>query len=215
MPKPQGATTKERLFFAAIEVFAQKGFKEATVREICERARAANINSINYYFGSKAGLYRAILDNMFAAHASYEKNDNVPGTPLDRLKAFVISYCAMLYSGGDIARNITKIFVAEMARPSAGLGQLVEKHTKPQTLTFMETVRELLGPKVSEDTVRDTSISIGSQILYYSYAWPVFSRVFPDHPGMAAYHEKLADHIIRFSLGGIEATRQYYEKKKD
>ena len=74
-----------------------------------------------------------------------------------------------------------------------------------------ETLRELLGPHVPEDAVRDTCISIGSQILYYSYAWPVFSKVFPDHPGMAQYHRTLAQHIIRFSLGGIAAIKNHYQ----
>lgn len=205
-------STKERLFYAAIKVFAGKGFKEATVREICQLAEAGNINSINYYFGSKEKLYNAILDALFAAHqmhlAQYPKAD----TPLERLKTYIVSYCAMLYGGGEVARDMIQIFTAEMARPSRMLNKIVEKHTRPEAMAMIETVRELLGPDVPEDAVRDTWVSIGSQILYYSYSWPVFSAVFPDHPGMAAYHEKLAEHIFRFSLGGIEAVKRHYAR---
>lgn len=53
MSKPEGQSTKERLFFAALKLFAEKGFRAATVRDICKKADAANINSINYYYGSK------------------------------------------------------------------------------------------------------------------------------------------------------------------
>lgn len=210
---PKTKPTKERLLFAAIKVFARKGFKAATVREICREAKAGNINSINYYFGNKENLYNAVLDLMFASHPHHLENYTPARTPLERLKTFIVSYCAMLYGGGEVARDIIKIFTAEMANPSKALGEIVEKHTGPQTMTVLQDVRELLGPGVPEDAVRDTCVSIGSQIIYYSYAWPVFSRVFPDHPGMAVYYEQLADHIIRFSLGGIEAVKRHYSHR--
>ena len=213
MSTPKKTTTKDNLFFAAIRVFGRKGFKDATVREICKEAGAGNINSINYYFGNKAGLYTAILEMMFAAHQSFLEQYPPGDSPQEVLKTFIVSYCAMLYGGGAIARDIIRIFNAEMVSPSPALGRLVEKHTKPQTLRFLDTVKELLGSKVPESVARDTCISIGSQILYYSYAWPVFSRVFPDHPGMEAYHEKLADHIYHFSLGGIKAVRKQHRRK--
>ena len=210
MSVPKELSTKERLFYAAIRVFAQKGFKEATVREICQLAEAGNINSINYYFGTKENLYNAILDALFAAHRRHLAEYPPPPTPLEQLKTYIISYCAMLYGGGEVARDMVRIFTAEMARPSKALDKIVEKHTRPEALALMAAVRELLGPDVPEDAVRDTCISIGSQILYYSYAWPVFSKVFPEHPGMVAYHEQLAEHILRFSLGGIEAVKSHY-----
>ena len=52
--------TRERLLEAAGEVFAQKGFREATIREICARA-GANIAAINYHFGGKERLYAEVL----------------------------------------------------------------------------------------------------------------------------------------------------------
>lgn len=210
--RPKG--TKERLLFAAVQLFARKGFKATTVREICERAGSANINSVHYYFGSKEGLYQEILELLFASHAAYEQKYAPADTAREKLIRFVSSYCAMLYGEGEIARDFIRIFNMEMAQPSRFLAALVAKHTKPQTLAFLEVVSELLGPEVPEDAVRDTCISIGSQILYYSYAWPVFSRVFPDHPGMARYFQQLSDHIITFSLGGIAAVRRKHRGRK-
>ncbi|MBU1583477.1 MAG: TetR family transcriptional regulator, partial [Proteobacteria bacterium] len=42
-------TTRNKLIMAGVSVFAKKGYKDATVREICRQAESANINSINYY----------------------------------------------------------------------------------------------------------------------------------------------------------------------
>jgi AcrR family transcriptional regulator len=213
MTERHNQSTRERIFYAAIKIIAQKGFREATVREICHVAQAGNINAVNYYFGTKEALYNAILDMMFAAHQAHLARYPVPATPLEHLKTYIRSYCTMLYAGGEMARDMVKIFTAEMARPSKVLNKIVEKNTKPEALAIMASVRKLLGPAVPEDAVRDTCVSIGSQIIYYSYAWPVFSQVFPEHPGMEAYHEQLAEHIFRFSLGGIKAVAEHFERR--
>src|SRR5437016_5649730 len=54
---------------AAIKVFSEVGFREATVRQICKEARA-NICLISYYFGGKDCLYQAVFDQAGRARLS-------------------------------------------------------------------------------------------------------------------------------------------------
>ena len=44
--------TEMRVLEAAGEVFADLGYRAATVRQICEKA-GANIAAVNYYYGDK------------------------------------------------------------------------------------------------------------------------------------------------------------------
>ena len=52
--------TRERVLKAAAQLFADRGFKKVTVRDICRGARA-NVAAVNYHFGGKGGLYREVL----------------------------------------------------------------------------------------------------------------------------------------------------------
>ncbi len=205
-------STKERLFLAAMQVFAEKGFKEATVREICQSAGSANINSINYYFGSKGKLYNRILEIIFSEYDRYEKILNDEDAPEDRLRYFIHSYCKMLYQEDRIDSHATTILFREMARPSGYLNDLIDQYNKPRTARNLAMIREILGPIPSDETVRDCLISIGGQILYFSYAWPLFSRLFPEHPGIGKVYEQWADHVFCFSMGGLESIKKSIRK---
>ncbi len=56
--------TRERILFAAMKVFAEHGFSNATTRLICAESQA-NVALVNYYFRSKAGLYKAVIAALF------------------------------------------------------------------------------------------------------------------------------------------------------
>ena len=56
--------TAERLVESAETLFAEKGYDGASVRSIT-RAAHCNIASVNYYFGDKLSLYRAVFQRRF------------------------------------------------------------------------------------------------------------------------------------------------------
>ena len=58
--RSDGLESRARLLQAALRLFAEKGFAKTSTREIALAAQA-NIAAISYYFGDKAGLYRAVL----------------------------------------------------------------------------------------------------------------------------------------------------------
>ena len=64
--RPKGETHTEAiraaLLKAARELFAQRDFKAASVREIAAAARV-NPAMVHYHFGDKDGLYRAMLED--------------------------------------------------------------------------------------------------------------------------------------------------------
>ena len=56
--------TKESIMAAAMRLFAEKGLKLVTVREICQAAKV-NVALVNYHFRNKNGLYQACVERLF------------------------------------------------------------------------------------------------------------------------------------------------------
>ncbi len=54
--------TRQRILTAAEELFGQRGFQGVSIREITHLADA-NLASVNYHFGSKAGLIRSLVEH--------------------------------------------------------------------------------------------------------------------------------------------------------
>jgi AcrR family transcriptional regulator len=206
MPLSFDESTKSKLLKAGIKVFAEKGYKDATVREICSVAESSNINSINYYFGSKELLYKKILDLMFSQHDITETHSDESISMEERLRIFILTSCERLYGGGEIEFFLMKIFVSETVKPSSFLSEFVDKYNRPRAQDHINLIRGLVGHDKPEDVVRNCIASIAGQILYYAYSWPALESFFEDYTRRLDY-KKLADHIYNFSIGGIRAIQ--------
>lgn len=64
MTDDQHKVAKQRIFESALALFARKGYAGVGVREIAKKAEV-NISMINYYFGEKAGILKAIINECY------------------------------------------------------------------------------------------------------------------------------------------------------
>ena len=62
---PRGEDTRRRLVESAIEAFGAYGYDGTSTRMLAEQADVT-LPSIQYYFGSKEGLYRAAIEYIAA-----------------------------------------------------------------------------------------------------------------------------------------------------
>src|SRR5437868_11325514 len=97
--------TRAKLLDAAGEVFSERGYYDATVREICARA-GANVAAVNYHFRDKERLYTTCLARW--AQTALEKYPPLLGLPADapleqRLEAFVHSFLLRLLDNSRFA----------------------------------------------------------------------------------------------------------------
>jgi AcrR family transcriptional regulator len=62
----KGSSTKELLIWAGERLFGERGIDGASLREITAEAGQSNSNVVQYHFGDKGGLIRAILADRVA-----------------------------------------------------------------------------------------------------------------------------------------------------
>jgi len=205
--------TRERLLEAAGEVFATRGFHDATVRDICARAEA-NIASVNYHFGDKAQLYAAVLEHCKCVSQSDDSKINeLNGLRAeDRLRGFIAWYMSMLFDTTRPAWS-WQLYAREMVDPTPALDHMVETFIRPRMKFLRAAIREIVGDEVPEDRVENSIGSIMGQCLLYKHSLPVVSRLYPDMKFDSAQAVRLASHIAEFSLAGLAAVRAQFDVK--
>jgi len=196
--------TRQRLLEAAGEVFADKGFRAATVREICRRAEA-NVAAVNYHFGDKERLYIAVLNHAFSvANEKYPLDGGlVPGAgPEECLRAFVRAYMLRLLDSGRRVWH-GKLIARELFEPSAALSVIVDEMVSPLLGQLIDIVRGFLGQSAEEETVKLHARSILGQCLFYFNSRSIIEMMNPTLVFDREKIEELADHVCEFSLPAL------------
>lgn len=197
------AATRRAVLDAAADVFAEVGFRNATVRDICRRADA-NVAAVSYHFGDKQALYAEVLtEQSRLALVKYPNPRPEPGMPpARRLELFVRSFLQRVLSAELHARH-GRIMAREMVEPTAALDRLVAEAIRPQSEALRHIVTELLGDRADASVVRLCGMSVVGQILFYCHCQPVLTRLFPAATFDASRLDELTAHITAFSLAAI------------
>jgi AcrR family transcriptional regulator len=77
------AKTRDQILRAAERLFAERGFRAMTLREVTKDARV-NLAAVNYHFGSKINLMRAVIEKRFQP---------INTERLERLDAYIAEHC--------------------------------------------------------------------------------------------------------------------------
>jgi len=210
----RAAGTRRRLLEAAGEVFAEHGFRAATVQQICRRADA-NIAAVNYHFSDKEQLYRAVIRYAEQENGGTPPHEPPPGAPAEeRLRTHVEWFLMHLLDEGRPAWH-GRLMAREMIEPTAALDELVSGHIRQSSERLLGIVRELMGAGVSDDAVRTGAFSITGQCLFYRHCEPVITRLHPDVRIGRAQVPALAEHVTRFSLAGLRASAAVPDRRTE
>jgi len=216
--RKDGEETRERLLESAYGVFAAKGFRGATVAEIC-RGAGANIASVNYHFGSKAALYVAAWrHSLVRSLEAHPPDGGVPASAsaADRLRGRIRAIMARV---SDPESHGLDIVMKEMANPTGLLAEVMRECLEPIRQGLLGVIRELLGPAASEERVRLCHMSIMAQcfgpLLHERRRRREGKGLHPPSPDWVALDvPTLADHVADFSLAGIRAVRRAASGKR-
>lgn len=128
-------TNKEQLLLKAIDLFADKGFRGTTIREV-SRATDVNAPTLYYHFGSKEGLWLAILE--YLAKELIEELHKVSNMEMENLARFKLLL-------------ETHVRMSQKNRKRANIFFIDEEYLTPEGLKFIKRIhREILDLYVKE-----------------------------------------------------------------
>jgi AcrR family transcriptional regulator len=201
--------TCKSLLSAAVDVFAEKGYRDATIAEISGRA-GTNIAAVNYHFGDKETLYReawryAFSESIKAHPADAGVSDASP--PEERLRGQIM---ALLRRVNDKKNKEFLIVSKEFANPTGLLDEIIRETLLPLQKRLQEAIRELLGQQATDRQIQFCEISIISQCIN-----PMVLRREDDKGTPLGIKDlkAFANHVVQFSLAGIYKIQEEYGKK--
>jgi AcrR family transcriptional regulator len=196
--------SRTRLLQTAGEVFAEKGFHAATVREICQKA-GVNIASINYYFGDKERLYiETVKEAARQCEAAAPLPTWAPGTPpAKKLRDFVATFLRRVVLNREPAWH-GRLIMREIFEPTRACVEFVQDFVRPAFAALQAVLAELLPPDVPPVRRHLLAFSIVGQCLHYRIARPVVTLLVGQAEFDSYSVDQLTDHITAFSLAGLE-----------
>ena len=120
--KPSIRESNERAILAAAEsVFAQRGFSGATMSMIAARAGSPKAN-IHYYFPTKEGLYRAVVERVLTAWLDAAASFDLSDDPVEALTGYINAKM-------DLAREMplsSQIYASEIMRGAPAIQDFLD-----------------------------------------------------------------------------------------
>jgi AcrR family transcriptional regulator len=136
--KQQDPGKREQILLAAERVFAERGFKGTTTREVAERAGIAN-SLIFYYFKNKTALYEAVFQNFFEQlEELMQQNLDLDLDRLGKLKNFLFTFID--FASGH--RNMMRILLREIIDNGRILQKVAQDYFKPLYKIGADFLRE-------------------------------------------------------------------------
>lgn len=201
---------KERILQAAGEVFAKAGFTDGSVREISRKA-GVNVASINYYFGSKEGLYRELLIESHRRMIHEEPLPNFDDEPETALRQWV-HFCLRFVLLKKPAHPVLgRLMVHEMQQPTPALGELVEGVMRPFFNQLVQMVANVVGDSCAGRFDRWHQEMAATQIMamctHFHHCREIIGRLGMCLPETETDIARLADSIADMALHGLRAQR--------
>ena len=196
--------TRDKLIEAAGYVFAERGYRAATIREISRRA-GANVAAVNYTFGDKMGLYTEVLRHSVHAAKTAAMNAALDSSlsPEDAIRSVIRARLMSLCQEKRPDWHF-RLVMHEFTHPTPAMARVVDEGMRPIYERMRKAVGDMIGLPPDHETTRLSLNSIIGQILFYTFSRPVLAHLQPELKLTPSQLDRIAGHIADFSLAYLK-----------
>jgi AcrR family transcriptional regulator len=166
-------STRDRLLRAGTRLFADSGYRGASVRDICNQA-GANPGAVSYHFGGKRQLYRSVLRQAASVLAEMGPQTGTENQTEPTTWSAPDALCAILrqLQSDDTATRL-------LLRDLADGGAVAVESLSPPLRSVFEHLNATLG---EDDSLRGSAesrllfLGLAAPLFLLAAAWPVVAR---------------------------------------
>jgi AcrR family transcriptional regulator len=187
---------------AATREFSEKGLSGARVDSIADRTKI-NKRMIYYYFGSKEGLYRAVLERSYGHIRMSESAIDLESLPPEEA---LRQHVRLTFDYHNMHPDFVRLVMNENIHQAAHIGELASIRTRNRAV--IKTLRGLLDRGIEAGVFRsdiepvELHMSISALCFYnvsnrYTFS-KIFERDMTSAEAVAARREVVVDMIARW-----------------
>lgn len=160
-PRSDGEQSRERLLHAALNLFAHQGFAKTSTREIAEAA-GTNLAAIKYYFGDKAGLYRAVFFDLQSKPEEEIRRYGGEALSLrDALRGLYLGFLEPLKQG-ELTTLCMKLHMREMLEPTGLWAEEIDQGIRPMHEALLQVLCRHLGVAQPDDELQRLAVCVSA-----------------------------------------------------
>ena len=195
---------RSRLLEVGLRLFAQQGYSKTSTRELAEAAKV-NVASISYYFGDKAGLYRAAF---FGPMGSPEEDiARFIGEELSldqALRGFYDSFLQPLKEG-DSARLCMKLHFREMLEPTGLWDHQMAHGIQPLHEALIKVLCRQLNLEHADDDLQRLAICLAGLGVHMHVGRDITDQLAPTLNTGELAVDRWVDRLTLFGLAMVQA----------
>jgi AcrR family transcriptional regulator len=206
--RSDGAEARARLLQMALRLFADKGFSKTSTREIAQAA-GVNIASIKYYFGDKAGLYRAVFTEPMGGPCEYTPVNQDTLTLHESLAGFFANFLEPLKQS-DLVQLCVRLHFREMLEPTGLWEEEIGSNIKPAHAALVAILMRHLNVKEEDDAIHRLVFSIVGLAVHLMIAHEVVDTIRPNLINTPTAIDQWAEQLTAYAeaMVAVEATRR-------
>jgi len=209
-PRTDGAVTRGRILETAGALFAVSGFAHTTAKTIAKRANVS-LASINYHFGGRDGLYRAVLLEAHQRMLNLTELREVAGSELSAADKLKVLIDQLIQQATNKQGWHLDVLAREVLSPSPYYREMTQMALSPKLAVITRVLSEITRIPLNDPALLRCFLSAVIPCTMLMLA--ARGAPGPMHDLRQMLPEVLTDHLHRFALAGLEATARDYQRR--
>ena len=162
--RSDGLETRNRIIECAGKLFARDGYEKTTSKSICSMARV-NQAAVNYHFGSRDGLYVAVLEHIQDRIARLDTLTEIQTSslpPLKKIESFFDFYIKSAFAKDNWP---VQVWSRELLDPSPYLQTIITKKSLPKFFVISKIFSEYLGFPTDDTRLNAAMLTVMSPFV--------------------------------------------------